>query len=120
MGMAHTCDRGVHDAWRSRSECEFGGWWRFHGGRTWERSLPHASPSYGAPAWQREVDQLIAARHGNGKGRCSPVATSGAATAVDDGVEEVLGLVLHNDACIRSTPIHKKKDRGGGVGTVAH
>jgi hypothetical protein len=37
---------------------------------------------------------------------------SGAAAAMNNRVEEVLGLVLHNDGCIRSTPIHKKKDGG--------
>jgi hypothetical protein len=58
------------------------------------------------------VDQLVAAKHGDGKGRCSLVAMSGAAAAMNNRVEEVLGLVLQNDGCIRSTPIHKKKDGG--------
>jgi hypothetical protein len=51
-------------AWRS----PWCGRWRDYDGRTRGRSSLQASPSYAAPAWQREVDQLAAARHGDGEG----------------------------------------------------
>jgi hypothetical protein len=54
------------------------------------------------------------------------MATSGTVAVIGGGVGKVLGLALHNDGCIWSTPIHKKKDgwrhsspwkraHGGGV-----